>query len=77
MLLTIASMIFLFRSGTLKEKLTLIFKATRTHAQNLARFATIYKLTCLALKYLGSEPGKEGITSFQCLKYHAKANLVL
>jgi peroxisomal membrane protein 4 len=53
-------MIFLFRSGTLREKLTLIFKATRTHAQNLMKFATIYKCICMALKYLGSEPGKEG-----------------
>lgn len=27
---------------------------------NLARFATIYKLTILALKYYGPTPGKEG-----------------
>jgi len=53
-------MIFLFRSGTPQEKIKLILKATRTHALNLARYATIYKLTMLALKHMGSEPGKEG-----------------
>ncbi|CAG8981124.1 hypothetical protein HYALB_00005838 [Hymenoscyphus albidus] len=53
-------MIFLFRSGTVKEKAALILKATRTHAQNLAKYATVYKLTMLALKHMGSEPGKEG-----------------
>ena len=35
-------------------------RATRHHASNLARFATIYKLTTLALKYWGPTPGKEG-----------------
>jgi peroxisomal membrane protein 4 len=53
-------MIFLFRSGTVREKMGLILRATRTHAANLAKYATIYKLTMLALKHLGSEPGKEG-----------------
>ncbi len=53
-------MILLFRSGTLEEKLGLILRATRTHAQNLAKYATVYKLTMLILKHLGSEPGKEG-----------------
>jgi len=53
-------MIFLFRSGTLREKLSLIFKATRTHAQNLAKFAVVYKSTMLILKKFGSTPGKEG-----------------
>ncbi|CAG8953767.1 hypothetical protein HYFRA_00006658 [Hymenoscyphus fraxineus] len=53
-------MIFLFRSGTFEEKAALILKATRTHAQNLAKYATVYKLTMLALKHMGSEPGKEG-----------------
>jgi hypothetical protein len=53
-------MIFLFRSGTVQDKLKLIFRATRTHAQNLAKYATVYKLTMLALKHMGSEPGKEG-----------------
>lgn len=52
-------MIFLFRPGTVQEKLTLIFKATRTHAANLARFATVYKLTMVALKYLSTDR-KEG-----------------
>jgi len=53
-------MIFLFRSGTFREKLWLIFRATRTHARNLAKFASIYKATCLLLKYYGPTPGKEG-----------------
>jgi peroxisomal membrane protein 4 len=37
-----------------------VLRATRHHASNLARFATIYKLTMLALKYYGPTPGKEG-----------------
>ncbi|KAL2153967.1 hypothetical protein VTH82DRAFT_2643 [Thermothelomyces myriococcoides] len=53
-------MIMLFRSGTLREKAWLIFRATRTHARNLAKFATIYKATCLLLKHFGPTPGKEG-----------------
>src|ERR1700753_1797801 len=56
----VGSMIFLFRSGTVQEKLKLIFRATRTHAQNLAKYASIYKATMLLLKYMGSQPGKEG-----------------
>jgi peroxisomal membrane protein 4 len=53
-------MIFLFRSGTVREKLSLIFKATQTHARNLAKYVTVYKLTMLMLKHAGSSPGKEG-----------------
>ncbi|KAK4218803.1 peroxisomal membrane protein 4 [Rhypophila decipiens] len=53
-------MIMLFRSGTVREKLWLIFRATKTHARNLAKFATIYKATCMLLKNYGSTPGKEG-----------------
>ncbi|KAF4123416.1 hypothetical protein GMORB2_6117 [Geosmithia morbida] len=53
-------MIFLFRSGTFREKLSLVLRATRHHASNLARFASIYKITLLALKYYGATPGKEG-----------------
>ena len=53
-------MIFLFRSGTPQEKIKLILRATRTHAQNLAKYATVYKLTMLILKHMGSDPGKEG-----------------
>lgn len=45
---------------SVREKAWLIFRATRTHARNLAKFATIYKLTCLILKHLGPTPGKEG-----------------
>ncbi|KAK4660151.1 hypothetical protein QC762_116560 [Podospora pseudocomata] len=53
-------MIMLFRSGTFREKVRLIFNATKTHALNLAKFATIYKSTCLLLKLYGATPGKEG-----------------
>ncbi|KAK3335627.1 Tim17/Tim22/Tim23/Pmp24 family-domain-containing protein [Cercophora scortea] len=53
-------MIMLFRSGTIREKLWLIFRATRTHARNLAKFATIYKATSMLLKNYGATPGKEG-----------------
>lgn len=57
MLIAAGSMVFLFRSGTIREKFKLIFRATRTHARNLAKFATIYKLTCLVLRRLNH--GKE------------------
>ncbi|POR36554.1 Peroxisomal membrane protein 4 [Tolypocladium paradoxum] len=53
-------MIFLFRSGTFRQKVSLVLRATRKHATNLARFATIYKLTMLGLKHYGPTPGKEG-----------------
>ncbi|PNS15853.1 Peroxisomal membrane protein 4 [Sphaceloma murrayae] len=43
-------MVFLFRSGTFREKAAQVFKATRQHARNLAVFALIYKTTCLILK---------------------------
>ncbi|OJD26806.1 hypothetical protein ACJ73_01808 [Blastomyces percursus] len=53
-------MIFLFRSGSIREKTWLVFKATRQHARNLSLFAVIYKSTMLALRYLGpSGWGKE------------------
>lgn len=53
-------MVFLFRSGSLQEKIKLILKATRTHATNLAKYATVYKTTMYILKHLGANPGKEG-----------------
>ncbi|RMZ84496.1 hypothetical protein DV737_g1084, partial [Chaetothyriales sp. CBS 132003] len=54
-------MVFLFRSGTLREKIWLVLKATRAHASNLARFATIYKSTMLLLRIINPvNPGKEG-----------------
>ncbi|PHH60219.1 hypothetical protein CDD82_2329 [Ophiocordyceps australis] len=52
-------MIFLFRSGSFGQKMSLVFRATRKHASNLARFATIYKLVMLALKHFGPTPGKQ------------------
>ncbi|KAF2996379.1 hypothetical protein G7054_g10462 [Neopestalotiopsis clavispora] len=53
-------MVFLFRSGSFRQKVDLVFRATRTHARNLAKFATIYKTVCYLLKWYGSTPGKEG-----------------
>lgn len=56
-------MVFLFRSGTVREKLWLVFKATRQHAMNLAKFALLYKSGCLLLKNVNG--GKEeGIHTF-------------
>lgn len=53
-------MIFLFRSGTFREKLKLVLKGTKTHARNLATFAFIYKSSMLALRNLNpSGAGKE------------------
>ncbi|KAI5862198.1 peroxisomal membrane protein 4 [Durotheca rogersii] len=45
-------MMVLFRPGTLREKLGLVYRATRTHAQNLARFAVVYKLVRFLLARL-------------------------
>lgn len=47
--------------NSVREKLWLIFRATKTHARNLAKFATIYKTTVMLLKHYGpGEAGKEG-----------------
>ncbi|RKF59760.1 Peroxisomal membrane protein 4 [Golovinomyces cichoracearum] len=53
-------MTFLFRSGTIREKILIILQAVRTHAKKLATFAVIYKTAMLLLKRVGSDPGKEG-----------------
>lgn len=54
-------MVFMFRSGSFREKVGLVLKATRQHATNLARFATIYKTTMLVLSLINPKnPGKEG-----------------
>ncbi|KIV85369.1 hypothetical protein, variant [Exophiala sideris] len=54
-------MVFMFRSGTLREKVRLVLKATRQHARNLAFFAVVYKSTMLLLRLLNpTNPGKEG-----------------
>ncbi|CAK7202712.1 hypothetical protein SEUCBS139899_005439 [Sporothrix eucalyptigena] len=42
----------------IREKVGLVLRATRHHASNLARFAIVYKTTCMILKYLAD--GKEG-----------------
>ncbi|EPS31361.1 hypothetical protein PDE_06316 [Penicillium oxalicum 114-2] len=53
-------MIFLFRSGTFREKVKLVLNATRLHARNLATFATIYKASMIILRNLPAGQGKEG-----------------
>ena len=54
-------MIMLFRSGSLKEKIRLVLRATKQHASNLARFAVIYKTSMLILRLINPvRPGKEG-----------------
>jgi len=52
-------MVFMFRSGTIREKLRLVYKATRQHARNLAFFATVYKSSMLILRLLNPS-SKEG-----------------
>jgi hypothetical protein len=42
-------MVFLFRSGTFRQKCYLVFKATRTHARNLALYCLVYKISMIAL----------------------------
>ncbi|KAF3039308.1 hypothetical protein E8E12_000303 [Didymella heteroderae] len=51
-------MIFLFRSGTVRSKCWLVYKATRQHARNLGLFALVYKTTMLFLRHT-SPTGKE------------------
>ncbi|KAF2682664.1 mitochondrial carrier [Lentithecium fluviatile CBS 122367] len=51
-------MIFLFRSGSLRSKAWLVFKATRQHARNLGLFALVYKSSMLFLRHT-SPTGKE------------------
>lgn len=54
-------MVLLFRRGPVWEKLKLVYKATRQHASNLARFAAIYKTCMLLLRLLNPDGrGKEG-----------------
>ncbi|KAK9237567.1 Tim17/Tim22/Tim23/Pmp24 family-domain-containing protein [Lipomyces kononenkoae] len=43
-------MTFLFRNGSVKDKIQLVIKATREHARNLATFVFIYKSTLFVLK---------------------------
>lgn len=51
-------MIFLFRSGSLRSKATLVYKATRQHARNLGLFALVYKSSMIFLRHT-SPTGKE------------------
>lgn len=54
-------MVMLFRRGPLREKLRLVYLATRQHAKNLASFAVVYKSTMLILRMLNpTKAGREG-----------------
>ncbi|KIW56756.1 hypothetical protein PV05_05391 [Exophiala xenobiotica] len=54
-------MVLLFRSGSFREKIRLVLKATKQHAYNLATFAVVYKSAMLVLRLLNPvRPGKEG-----------------
>jgi hypothetical protein len=56
-------MVFLFRSGTLRQKALTILQLTHTHARNLGIFVLTYKSILLALRHLHG--GKEeGLDSF-------------
>ncbi|RKP36533.1 Tim17/Tim22/Tim23/Pmp24 family-domain-containing protein [Dimargaris cristalligena] len=48
-------MTFLFRSGSLRNKVRLILQATRAHAQNLGSFVVIYKTLMLVQRYLAGQ----------------------
>lgn len=45
-------MVFLFKSGTFRQKILGVLKATRIHATNLAVFAFIYKSCMKALSHM-------------------------
>ncbi|XP_055291664.1 peroxisomal membrane protein 4 isoform X2 [Moschus berezovskii] len=49
-------MTFLFRSGSLREKLRAILQATYTHSWNLARFVFFYKGLCALQSHVQGEP---------------------
>ena len=48
-------MTFLFRSGSLREKLRAILQATYTHSWNLARFVFLYKGLCALQSHVQGE----------------------
>ena len=48
---------FLFRPGSLQEKLKSILKLTFTHTRNLAAFVALYKATLLVLRHILSRHG--------------------
>ena len=51
-------MTFLFRSGTFKDKMKWILKATYTHSKNLAMFVFIYKSLLATMKNVDGEKSK-------------------
>ncbi|KKA26123.1 hypothetical protein TD95_004833 [Thielaviopsis punctulata] len=57
-------MILLFRNGTIREKLKLIFTATKTHARNLATFAALYQTGMTMLKHARASRKESPIDAF-------------
>lgn len=56
-------MTFLFSKQPLPAKIKAIFKATFTHAKNLAKFVSIYKIVLLLQRYLGGRKRDAGAGS--------------
>ncbi|KAI9884486.1 MAG: rRNA-binding ribosome biosynthesis protein rpf2 [Watsoniomyces obsoletus] len=56
-------MVFLFRTGTVADKLRLILRATRQHARNLAIYASLYKFTLYMLRTTRSTPSLPATSS--------------
>lgn len=56
-----ALMVLVLIQFSFREKVWLVYKATRQHARNLASFAVVYKSCMLLLRYMDPTPGgKEG-----------------
>ncbi|XP_799176.1 peroxisomal membrane protein 4 [Strongylocentrotus purpuratus] len=55
-------MTFLFGSGSLRNKLRVIFKATYTHSKNLASFVFLYKTILVIMRWLeGKQEGAHSL----------------
>lgn len=50
-------MTFLFRSGSLRDKITWILRATYTHSKNLATFVLIYKTLMAIMRRVEGQKG--------------------
>lgn len=53
-------MTFLFSRRPLPQKIKAIFRATLTHAKNLAKFVSIYKSLLLLQRWLNRKDGQKG-----------------
>lgn len=57
-------MSILFQSGTFQQKLRFVYKATKQHALNLAKFVSIYKTALLLQKTLNGGKRRQWDTFF-------------